>query len=106
MNIGKIEIVPVREAFRHEAHNFTVWLESNIEALSERIGIKLTVSEREKAVVSFNVDLFCEDGMGNYLIIENQLEQSDHDHLVNLLTCLVNLEAKTAIWITPEVRPE
>src|SRR5258708_1134117 len=106
MNIGKIEIVPVREAFRHEAHNFTRWLETNIDALSQRIGMELTVLEREKAVGSFNVDLFCEDNSGNYVIVENQLERSDHDHLGKLLTYLVNLEAKTAIWITPEVRSE
>jgi hypothetical protein len=62
--------------------------------------------EREKTVGSFNVDLFCEDGSGNYVIIENQLERSDHDHLGKLLTYMVNLEARTAIWVTPEVRPE
>ncbi len=106
MDIGKIEIVPVRKAFPHEAHNFTVWLESNIDALSQRIGIELTVLEREKAVGSFNVDLVCEDANRNRVIIENQLERTDHDHLGKLLTYLVNLEAKMAIWVTPEVRPE
>lgn len=48
MAIGKIEIVPVRQAFEHEALNFTLWLEQNIDALSERIGLELTVLEREK----------------------------------------------------------
>ncbi len=106
MNISKLEIVPVRDAFRHEAHNFTLWLESNVDALAERIGMELTVLEREKSVGSFNVDLFCEDRNGTYVIIENQLERTDHDHLGKLLTYLVNLEAKTAIWVTPEVRSE
>ena len=106
MNIGKLDVVPVRDAFRHEAHNFTQWLETNIDALSERVGIELIVLEREKSVGSFNVDLFCEDSNGNYVIIENQLERTDHDHLGKLLTYLVNLEARTAIWVTPEVRPE
>ena len=106
MNIGKIEIVPLRDAFRHEAHTFTRWLETNIDALSQRLGIELTVIEREKAVGSFNVDLLCEDRQGNFVIVENQLERSDHDHLGKVLTYLVNLEAKTAIWVTPEVRPE
>lgn len=106
MSIGKIEIVPLRDAFRHEAHTFTRWLETNIDALSQRLGIELTVLEREKAVGSFNVDLFCEDRQGNFVIVENQLERSDHDHLGKLLTYLVNLEAKTAVWVTPEVRPE
>jgi hypothetical protein len=106
MNVSKIEIVPVRQAFRHEALNFSVWLEENIEALSDRIGLDLTVIEREKSVGSFTVDLFCEDQNGNTVIVENQLERTDHDHLGKLLTYLVNLEAKTAIWIATEVRQE
>lgn len=106
MNISKLEIVPVRDAFRHEAHGFTLWLESNIDALAQRIGIDLTVIEREKAVGSFNVDLFCEDQNGTYVIIENQLERTDHDHLGKLLTYMVNLGAKTAVWVTPEIRSE
>lgn len=106
MTVSKLKIVPLREAFPHEAHRFTVWLEANIDALSERLGLQLTVIEREKSVGSFNVDLLCEDGRGSRAIIENQLERSDHDHLGKLLTYLVNLDAKTAIWVTPQVRPE
>jgi hypothetical protein len=105
-NIGKIEIVPIRQAFPHEAHNFTVWLEQNIDALSDRIGFKLTVEQREKSVGSFNVDLLCTDERGDYVIIENQLERTDHSHLGQLLTYLINLEAKTAIWVATEIRPE
>ena len=106
MNIGKMEIVPIREAFRHEALNFSVWLEDNIDALSDRIGLDLTVIEREKSVGSFTVDLFCEDKDGRTVIVENQLERTDHDHLGKLLTYMVNLEAKTAIWVATEVRQE
>lgn len=106
MNITKLDIVPLRQAFPHEAHSFTIWLEANIEALSDRLDLELTVLEREKAVGSFNLDLYCEDRNGNKVIVENQLERTDHDHLGKLLTYLVNLEAKTAIWVTPEVRPE
>lgn len=105
-NISKIDIVPIRQAFKHEALNFSVWLEDNIDALSERIGLDLTVIEREKAVGSFTVDLFCEDKDGNTVIVENQLERTDHDHLGKLLTYMVNLEAKTAIWVATEVRQE
>lgn len=104
--IGKIEIVPIRQAFGNEARDFTVWLENNIDALSARLGLDLTVTAREKAVGSFNVDLLCEDSAGNTVIIENQLERTDHDHLGKLLTYMVNLEAKTAIWVATDVRPE
>lgn len=104
--IGKIEVVPVRQAFRHEALDFTAWLEQNIEALSERLGTELTVLEREKRVGDFKVDLVCQDGNGNRVIIENQLEKTDHDHLGKVLTYLVNLDAHTAIWITTNPRLE
>jgi len=105
-DVSRIEIVPIREAFPHEAHNFTVWLENNIEALSDRLGFPLNVLEREKSVGSFNVDLFCEDIYGEYVIIENQLERTDHSHLGQLMTYLVNLDAKTAIWVATEIRSE
>ncbi len=105
-SIGQLEIVPIREAFRHEALDFTTWLERNIEALADRVDLELTVLEREKAVGTFTVDLVCEDSSGRLVIIENQFEKTDHDHLGKLLTYLVNLDAKAAIWVTPEVRPE
>ncbi|MCC7485617.1 MAG: hypothetical protein IT529_11600 [Burkholderiales bacterium] len=62
--VGRIEMKPVRELFPKEAHEFTVWLEGHIEALSERLGIELSVVQREKEVGDFNVDLLCEDGEG------------------------------------------
>jgi len=104
--ISRLEVVPIREAFKHEAHHFTRWLEEHIEALEDRIGIKMTVIQREKDVGDFNVDLLCEDENGHAIIIENQLERTDHNHLGQLLTYLVNLDAKTAIWIATEPRPE
>ncbi len=104
--IAKIEIVPLREAFKHEALDFTAWLEKNIDALADRLGLDLTVLEREKAVGPFKVDLVCEDNTGRLVIIENQLERTNHDHLGKILTYLVNLDAKVAVWIAPEVRPE
>src|SRR5207302_4470293 len=98
--IERLEIVSLRSAFPHEAHHFTRWLASHIEALSERLAMKLTVIQREQAVGDFNVDLLCEDAEGRRVIIENQLERTDHGHLGQILTYLVNLEASTAIWIT------
>ncbi len=104
--VSRLEVVPIREAFKHEAHHFTRWLEEHIEALEDRIGVKMTVIQREKDVGDFNVDLLCEDANGHAIIIENQLEKTDHSHLGQLLTYLVNLDAKTAIWIASEPRPE
>ncbi len=106
MPVEKVTRVPLRDAFRHEALNFTVWLQENIDALSESIGFTLSVLDREKSVGSFNVDLFCEDQNGNSVIVENQLERTDHTHLGQVLTYLVNLDAKVAIWVVSDVRPE
>lgn len=104
--IVPLEVRPVREAFAHEAHQFTHWLELNIQALSDRLNMQLTVVQREKSVGDFSVDLECEDGEGRKVIVENQLERTDHTHLGQVLTYLVNLNANTAVWVTPEPRPE
>lgn len=104
--VARLEIVPIREVFKREAYHFTTWLEEHIEALAERLGLELSVIQREKEVGDFNVDLLCEDKMGKPVIVENQLERSDHDHLGKILTYMVNLEASTAIWVTPEPRAE
>jgi hypothetical protein len=104
--IGRLEIEPIRKAFPKEAQDFTTWLESHIEGLATRVGMELTLVQREQAVGDFNVDLLCEDSDGRPVIIENQLERTDHDHLGKLLTYLVNLGASTAIWVTAEPRPE
>ncbi len=104
--IAKLDVRPLREAFPHEALHFTRWLEAHIDALSERIGLTLRVVQSEQAVGDFSVDLVCEDGNGQQVIVENQLERTDHRHLGQVLTYLVNLDAKTAIWVTADARPE
>jgi len=105
-SIAKLDTRPLREAFPKEAHHFTKWLETNINALSERMGLTLTVVQREQAVGDFNVDLVCEEADGRRVIVENQLERTDHTHLGQLLTYLVNLDAHIAIWVTADPRPE
>ena len=106
MSIGKIERVPLRQVWRHEALDFTTWLEQNIDALSEVLDLSLSSAEREQSAGDFSVDIVAEDGSGNTVIIENQLEQSDHDHLGKLVTYVSMLEAKAAIWIVAAPRPE
>ncbi|HKP54397.1 MAG TPA: DUF4268 domain-containing protein [Chloroflexia bacterium] len=104
--VKSLEIRPLREAFPKEARHFTTWLGSNIKALSDRIGIELTVVQTEKQVGDFSADILCEDAKGKPVIIENQLEPTDHRHLGQLLTYLVNLDASTAIWVASDPRPE
>jgi len=104
--IGKIERVELRDVWKHEAFDLTTWLRDNIDVLNETIGINISNPENEQSAGSFKVDILAEDDSGNPVIIENQLEKSDHDHLGKLITYLVALEAKTAIWIVSDPRPE
>ena len=104
--IGKIQRVKLREVWKHEALDFTTWLESNIDVLNEALGLTIVSVDREKNAGAFSVDLVAEDEAGNVIIIENQLERSDNDHLGKLITYLTSLEAKAAIWVVSEPRPE
>jgi hypothetical protein len=104
--IGKLERVDLREVWEHEAHNFTQWLENNISVLNDALDMNLVDVDREQAAGSFSVDLVAEDEGGGTVIIENQLEKSNHDHLGKLITYLTAMNAKAAIWIVSDPRPE
>lgn len=104
--IGKISRVPLREVWKHEAYDLTRWLEQNIDVLSDAVGLPLANPEREQAAGTFSVDLVAEDAAGNPVVIENQLGRTDHDHLGKLLTYMVTVGAKTAIWVAAEPRSE
>ncbi len=104
--IARLEPVPLRELWRHEAHDFTTWLAENLDFVADTLGVSLSLVEREKSAGSFVADILAEDAQGNPVIVENQLEPTNHDHLGKLITYMSNLGAKTAIWITSEPRPE
>jgi hypothetical protein len=90
----------------HEERGFSAWLETNLDTLAEATGVTLSDPQRELLAGNFQVDLVAEDGNGDRVIVENQLEATDHDHLGKLITYITNLEAKAAIWITTSPRPE
>ena len=98
--IGKIKKIDPREIWKHEAKHFTPWLAKNIDYLSDVLNIDISVQTVEGNVGPYFVDIYGEDSSGNKIIIENQLEKSDHTHLGQILTYLVNLDANIAIWIT------
>jgi len=106
MTIARVERIALREVWRHEAYDFTHWLQDNIEVLNEALGLSLSSPEREQAAGSFSADLVAEDESGSLVVIENQLERSDHDHLGKLITYSVAMDARTAIWIVADPRPE
>ena len=104
--IGKLQRVDLREVWQHEALDFTTWLEENLDVLNDALDITLSSAEREQSAGAFSVDLVAEDEAGNPVVIENQLGKSDHDHLGKLITYLTAIEAKTAVWIVSNPRPE
>ncbi len=104
--VGRLQRVPLREVWRHEAADFSAWMENNLDVLNEVLDFNLISAEREKAAGAFSVDLVGEDEDGRTVVIENQLEKSDHDHLGKLLTYLAALEAHAAIWIVARPRQE
>lgn len=106
MTIGRIQRVALREVWKHEAHDFTTWLQANLDVLNELFDFELTEAAREQEAGDFSIDLVATDTQGRTVVIENQLEKSNHDHLGKLITYLTNIDAKAAIWIVSDPRPE
>lgn len=104
--IGKLSRLPLSEVWKHEALDFTPWLEENIDVLNDALDLSLDIVSREQSAGNFSVDLVAKDNGGNIVIIENQLGRSDHDHLGKLITYITALEAKVGIWIVGEPRAE
>lgn len=108
--LGKIERVEdLRKIWSNEARDFTVWLakNENLTMLGEAVGIDINLEERESPVGSFSVDLFAtEEGTGRKIIIENQLEDTNHDHLGKIITYAAGKEASVIIWIVKRARDE
>lgn len=97
---GRLESKDLRDAWPHEANDFTPWLTDNIALLSEAIGIPLESEGTEVSVEQFAADILARNtDDGSTVLIENQLESSDHTHLGQILTYLAGLEAQTVVWI-------
>lgn len=104
---GKINVVPLREVWKNEASNFTPWLLENAELLGEALGLDLEIHNAEHAVGNYSLDLIGSDvASGDTVIIENQLEQSDHSHLGQLLTYAGGTDARLVVWIAASFRAE
>ena len=107
--LGRLERVELREIWESEAVHFTPWLAQpeNLSVLGETLGIDLELEAQEKAVGPFRADILCKDiGSGQWVLVENQLERTDHTHLGQLLTYASGLQAVTVVWIAKQFTEE
>ena len=103
MEFSELKDVPLREAWPHEANDFTPWLADNLHRLSQAIGVDLELEDTEVSVEGFSADILARiPSDGSMVVIENQLENTNHTHLGQVLTYLAGLEAQTVIWIAKE----
>jgi len=109
MQLSKLEKVDLREVWKHEAQDFTNWLArpENLELLSDEIGIDISLTQTEASVGNFNVDILAEEeNTGRKIVIENQLEPTNHDHLGKIITYASGFDAEIIVWIVKSVRDE
>lgn len=110
VNLSKLEeIKDLRTVWPHEALDFTPWLsqDDNMALLADAVGLDITVDETESSVGDFNVDIFAsETGTDRKIIIENQLEDTNHDHLGKLITYASGKSADVIIWVVKHAREE
>lgn len=108
-NIGRLKEVDVRELWKHEQYDFSNWLakEENLEYLNDILGLTLTDINKEVYVGPYRCDIVAKDETsGIPVIIENQLEVTNHDHLGKIITYASGLNAKVIVWIVKEAKEE
>lgn len=110
IKLSKITKVDLRSCWQNEATDFTPWLasEENIALLADALGMnELEVKAQEEHVGPFRADILCVDpGTDKLVLIENQLEKTDHNHLGQIMTYAAGLDAVTIIWIAEHFTEE
>lgn len=105
--MGKLKEVDIRKLWGHEQYDFSNWLADNLDELNDEIGLTLSEVEKEVYVGAYRCDLVGQDEVtGEKVIIENQLEKSNHDHLGKIITYASGLDASVIVWIVKEAREE
>lgn len=107
--LGRLEQVKLRDIWVSEATDFTPWLarEENLTLLGDTIGIDLELEAQEKNIGPFRADILCKDtASGSWVLIENQLEKTDHTHLGQLMTYAAGLKAVTIVWVAARFTEE
>lgn len=107
MELGILKTVRPRQKWINEERDFTPWLAGNIEELNKALGLELEVENVEVAAGPYSADILAKDtGTDKYVIIENQLEKTDHGHLGKAITYASVLDASTIIWIATDFTEE
>ncbi|QHI68768.1 DUF4268 domain-containing protein [Tichowtungia aerotolerans] len=109
MKLGRLQKVELRDVWKTEAQHFTPWLagEENLALLGDTIGLDLELEAVEKDVGPFRADILCKDtGTNAWVLIENQVERTDHTHLGQLLTYAAGLNTVTIVWIAKRFTDE
>ncbi len=108
-NLGRLEKIELRDIWKTEDQDFTPWLarEDNVALLADTLGLELEIEAQEKEVGPFRADILCKDlGNDSWVLIENQLERTDHTHLGQLITYAAGLKAVTIVWIASRFTDE
>ncbi len=109
MKLGKLKEIDIRTVWAHEQYDFSKWLasENNIKELGDTLNLSLTDVETEKFVGNYRCDILCRDELtGKSVLIENQLEPTNHDHLGKIITYASGLDASVVVWIVANAREE
>lgn len=107
MELGILKTVTPRQKWNNEARDFTPWLANNIAELNKALGLELEVENTEVSVGPYSADILAKDtGTDNYVVIENQLEKTNHDHLGKAITYASVLDASMIIWIATDFTEE
>jgi hypothetical protein len=108
-SLGELVKVPLREIWSDEAASFTPWLAKaeHLKKLGDTLGMELEPEDEEVPVGPFSADILCKDTVdGSWVVIENQIEKTDHRHLGQILTYAAGLEAKTMVWVASKFTDE
>jgi len=109
MKLGKLKEIDIRTVWPHEQYDFSKWLaqDENIQELGDSLNLSLTDVETETSVGNFRCDILAKDELtGKMVLIENQLEATNHDHLGKIITYASGLDAAVVVWIVASARDE
>ena len=106
-NVSRIHEHDLRSVWENEERDFTKWLTENIDLLASELGIEIEDARAEEAVGDFSADIVAREmNTGETVVIENQYNRTDHDHLGKLLTYSSGKDAGFTMWLAEEFRPE